>query len=114
MPASGELDQYITFQQREEDANGDRLGADWDETTQLRLPAKVVFQRGGEVGLAARLEGRIPVVLVIRDSSESRAITTAWRATDAQGRVYNLRSAYPHRDRGFIEIQAETGDVAEG
>jgi SPP1 family predicted phage head-tail adaptor len=68
------------------------------------------FLRGGEGVQAARLEGKQPVVLTIRASSQSRTITTDWRARDTRSAtVYNIRSVEPSENRAFLDLLCESG-----
>jgi hypothetical protein len=72
--------------------------------------ARRQFVRGGEDVMAARLEGRQPVVLTVRKSTDTDDITTDWRATDARtGAVYNIRTVQPSEDRAWIDLLCESG-----
>lgn len=68
------------------------------------------FLRGGETVQAARLSGRQPVVVTVRASSETAAITPAWRMRDTRtGTIYNVRSIVRTEDRRFYELTCESG-----
>jgi head-tail adaptor len=70
--------------------------------------------RRGEAVQAARLSGVQPFILQVRASSDSRAVTTAWRARDTRtGTAYNIRTVEPSADRSMIEMVVEAG-VAVG
>jgi head-tail adaptor len=70
---------------------------------------------GGEAVEAARLTGRQPVIIRVRQSPDTRQIRTDWRATNAQtGIAYNIRTAVdPHQgdeQHGkYIDMLAEAG-----
>lgn len=82
--------------------------AGWAERYACR--AHLRFLRGSEAVIAARLEGRQPVVASIRACDAARAITPAWRMRDARnGTVYNIRAIAPSDDRRWVEITAESG-----
>ncbi|AXQ93202.1 head-tail adaptor protein [Cereibacter azotoformans] len=82
--------------------------ADWGE--RLICRGSIRYLRGGETIQAARLAGRQPVVVSIRDSVEARAVGTDWRMRDVgRGVVYNIRSIVPSDDRRWLEITAESG-----
>lgn len=69
--------------------------------------------RGTETVLAARLEGRQPVIVTVRSDPETDQIDPEMRAT-INGRVYNVRE-HPRltEDRLFLEFLAESG-VSDG
>jgi head-tail adaptor len=78
--------------------------------TQFTSWARRRFLRGGEDVMAARLQGRQPVILTIRRSSQADLVTTDWRATDARsGTVYNIRSVEFTEDRMWIDLLVEAG-----
>lgn len=106
--SSRDLKDRVTFQAREADANGDLLG-DWAEGFS-RL-AGVTYLRGGETGLQGRLQGRAPVLVIVREDRETRTLGTHWRATLGSPRpaVLNIRSIAPSNRRGFLEITCEVG-----
>lgn len=112
MPGAGELRDRWTFQQRGLDANGDRRGA-WEDG--FTVWTKTTWLRGGESVMQDRLTGKQPVVLTIRDSRQAREIGSGWRAVDSrtEGRVANVTSVSPARDRGFLDVLATIGE-AEG
>jgi head-tail adaptor len=61
--------------------------------------------------MAARLEGNQPVVITVRASSDTRRITTDWRAVDARdaSHVFNVRSTSPGERRDYIDILCQLG-----
>jgi len=80
----------------------------WQE--RFRYRAHYRFLRGGETVQAARLEGRQPVVITVRASSETKQVRTEWRIRDTRtGTLYNIRGITPTDDRRFIDILAESG-----
>jgi len=106
MPGAGALRDRITFQKRGNDANGDPLG-DWAD--QFTVWAQLVYLKGSEPVMAQRLQGVQPVVIVVRESANTRLVGTAWRAVDARtGAAFNITSASPAKDRGFIDILAQS------
>lgn len=79
-------------------------------TEQFTCRAAFTYLRGGEAVMASRLEGKQPVVMRVRRSSETEAITTDWRARDTRrSEVYNVRSVIPTEDRRWLDITAESG-----
>jgi head-tail adaptor len=91
---------------------------DWVE--QFTCRAAFIHLRGGESVLASRLEGRHSQVIQVRASSETRAITTEWRARDVNngawsgadwaGPIYQVKDITPHEeDRAFLDILVQTG-----
>lgn len=69
--------------------------------------------RGSEAVIAARLEGRQPVIVTVRSDPDTDTITPEMRAT-INGRVYNVRE-HPRltKDRLYLEFLAESG-VSDG
>lgn len=108
MPGAGALDQRIRFEARTEDANGDPLGP-WAE--QFTVWAQLVWLRGSEAVLQQRLEGKQPVAIVVRSSSSTRAINTAWRAVNARNpaQAFNITAVSPAKEQGFIDVLATMG-----
>jgi hypothetical protein len=66
---------------------------------------------GGEGVTAARLSGQQPVTITVRQSSQTRQITTDWRGADAgSGQIYNTRSiADPIDAHAFLELLCQAG-----
>lgn len=81
----------------------------WAE--QYRCAAHMRFLRGSEAVIAARLAGRQPVVITVRNCAAARAVTVDWRIRDVRsGLDYNVRTApVPSQDRAWLEITAESG-----
>ncbi len=83
----------------------------WNTANAVEARANFRFLRGGETVQAARLQGRQPVVVTIRNSAAARAIGSGWRMRDLNGSaVYNVRTGpVPSDDRQWLEITVETG-----
>jgi hypothetical protein len=66
---------------------------------------------GSETVIAARLQGRQPVIIKVRVNSEALAIETDWRARDVRtGAIYNIRTkANLDQKRKYYEMLAESG-----
>lgn len=113
MTRSGDLTERIAFDQRVEtdDGYGGKIGG-FEE--QFVVAAEIVYLRGGEQVMAARMEGRQPVIIRIRSSSDAWSIDTNWRARDARyGTEYAIKSVAPARDDArFVDITAVTGEEA--
>lgn len=72
--------------------------------------AQFLYLRGGETVQAARLAGRQPVVVTIRQCDAARLITPEWRMRDTRrSDVYNIRSIVPTDDRMYLELTCEKG-----
>lgn len=81
--------------------------------TNFTVRANIRYLRGGETVQAARLTGKQPVVVTVRRSSHTRALTTDSQMKDARtGTEYQIRAIVPTEDRQFIEITAESGVAA--
>lgn len=107
--AAGKLDHRFAFGERvvSSDGYGNEVT---DFADRFTVWAGVTYLRGSEAVIAARLEGRQPVVIRVRQSTQTRQISTDWRASDARsGEVYNIRSIVPTDDQAFFDITAERG-----
>lgn len=112
MPA-GKLYYSFAFDKREDVSDGmGNTRASWAE--QFRCSAGKLVMRGGETVMAARLEGRQPVILTVRSETRTKAINSDWRARDVRtGETYNVRSSQHGESRAYIELLCEAG-VADG
>jgi head-tail adaptor len=110
---AGSLYHAFAFEKRTEssDGMGNTVSA-W--STEFECRAGRMILKGGESIMAARLEGRQPVVLTVRNESRTRQIDTDWRARDLRtNAIYNVRSVQPSEKRDGIELLCEAG-VAHG
>lgn len=72
--------------------------------------AALTFLRGGEAVMGARLAGRQPVVVTVRDCAAARLIETDWRMRDIRsGVAYNIRTIIPSDDRATLQLTCESG-----
>lgn len=112
MASVGELDARVRFDKRGPDANGDPLG---DFIPGFTVWAKVDYLRGTESAQSNRLQGLQPAVIVVRDSTQARTITNAFRAVIVAGRgvfpgqELNLTAVAPDRTPGYLNIMATAG-----
>jgi len=109
MIGAGKLHHRIAFDKPvdQSDGQGGTVNG-WQEQFQCR--AHYRFLRGGESVQAARLEGRQPLVITVRSSSETRQVKTEWHIRDVRtGTVFQVKAINPTEDRRFIEILAESG-----
>ncbi|MCV0396959.1 MAG: head-tail adaptor protein [Rhizobiaceae bacterium] len=109
MSGAGELYEKVAFDRLE--AIDDGYGGTVDQwTEQFTRRAGYTRLRGTEPVMAARLEGKQPTVIRVRVDSETRQITTDWRARDARsGEAFNIRSIARTNDRRWFDILAESG-----
>lgn len=81
--------------------------------TKFTISAGMRPRTGGEEVTAARLGGRQPFIVTVRNTSQTRQITTAWRLVDARqaGRVLAVISppADPDGKNQWLEFLAEEG-----
>lgn len=111
-PGAGRQREKLLFQVRAnvDDGYGNTQSGDWE--TQFTSAAELIPLKGGEPVIAARLTGVQPYIIRIRGSSQSRSVTTAWRAVDArnQSRIFNIRSiANTDQKNAWLDIMAEDG-----
>jgi SPP1 family predicted phage head-tail adaptor len=106
---AGDLYYRVAFDQRAEveDGMGNTV-ADWQEQFQCRAAYRHL--RGGESVMAGRLQGKHAQVIIVRASSQTRQVSTDWRARDARtGDVFNIRDVTVETDRAFISFLCERG-----
>ena len=97
----------VTFDAPAYDSHGVQTG--WAEDA-YTCRAHFRYLRGSEAVMAARLDGKQPIVATIRRGSKADTITTDWVLKDARSRtVYNIRAIVPTDDRAWLEITAESG-----
>ena len=83
----------------------------WDTAAAVEARANFRYLRGGETVQAARLQGRQPMVVTIRNSFAAQSITPDWRMRDlGSATVYNIRTGpVPSDDRRWLEFTVESG-----
>lgn len=101
---AGELRERATFARP--DAISDEYGnvsTGWQDM--FTVAANITPRLGGESVDAARLAGRQPVIIRVRQSDNTRQIRTDWKATNVRtGIAYNIRTA----------VDPNQGDTAHG
>ena len=107
---AGRLDQRIAFDELVEvdDGFGNMVG-DWE--TQFAVAGEIIWQRGGEAVMAARLAERQPLTIRVRKSSDTIRITAGWRARNVRsGEQFAIRTVTPDKaSRAMIELLCEAG-----
>lgn len=88
--------------------------AEWQ--TQFTTSAQLTAMRGSETVMAARITGKQPYVVRVRQSANSRKIRHDWRIVDARSsEVMELRSPIhdPDGKRAYFEfvVEAMTPEV---
>ncbi len=108
----GHLQELVAFD-RPTEAADEYGGVNRTFAEAFRTAAAFMYLRGGETVQAARLEGRQPVVVTIRQSALAREVGPDWRMRDVRrGDTYNVRSIVPTNDRMFFELTCEKGVAA--
>lgn len=89
-------------------------GTEDDFAEQFIVAAGIEARLGGEQVMAARLTGKQPVTITVRQSEDTRRIETGWRARDVRsGVLYAIRSIVDPDDRRmYFDILCETGTEA--
>lgn len=109
-PVSPRLDKRVAFDDRQQvdDGHGNFTGAFvevftcWGAFTYLRETESVI---------AARLEGRQPLVVRVRATDQTEKVDHDWRMRHGSD-VYAVRSVIPSEDRRWIDIMVERGVAA--
>lgn len=103
-----------------DDGTGNHEG---DFVQRFERRAGFTFLRGSESVIAARLEGRQPIVVRVRACSQTRKIDAGWQMRDLRngewvgsgadaywsGPAYAVRSVIPSEDRQWIDVTVESG-----
>jgi hypothetical protein len=94
---SGDLRYSVGFYQRSALSNSPpdygNTEDNFPATANFIVAANITPKLGGETVLAARLTGRGIVNITVRQSTNTRMVTTDWKAKDERsGEVYNIRS----------------------
>jgi SPP1 family predicted phage head-tail adaptor len=110
---AGEFRYRVTFAERDtvSDEYGNRSSGWIDRFT---VWANIIPRLGGEAVLAARLAGHQAVLIRVRKSPDTAKVTTDWKATGQDGKVYNIRTSIDpllgDSENGmYLEMMAETG-----
>lgn len=88
-------------------------GTSYTWTVQATVAANIRFLRGTETVMAARLQGRQPIIATFRANDTTKLIDPTWRLRDTRdGTIYAVRGASITQDRARIEVLAESGVAA--
>lgn len=112
MTSAGRLHEQVAFDRRQDTADGyGNTQSDFAE--RFRRRAGFTYLRGTEGVIAARLEGRQPIVVRLRADSDTRSIGTDWRMRRiATGEAYAVRSVAETPDRRWVDVMVEKGVAA--
>jgi SPP1 family predicted phage head-tail adaptor len=109
-PVAARLRERVAFERRDlvDDGHGNKVG-DWREV--FRTAARIKPMRGAETVQASRLAGEGPVVITVRSSDATRAVTTDLRARDVRkGTIFNIRSIVnPDERNQFLDLECMSG-----
>lgn len=106
---AGHLYQRVAFEKKGTASDG-AGGTTTAWTEQFQCRAGYTHLRGGESVMAARLEGTHSIVIRVRASSQTRAVTTDWRVKDVRTEtIYNVRDITPSDDRAFLDFLVQSG-----
>lgn len=108
--AAGALKERVSFAARvDQDDGAGNTQSDWVE--QFQRAAAFTHLKGGETVMAARLTNKHPMIVRIRSSVASRAVTADWRLTDVRtGKAYAIRDVTVGRE--WVDLLVEGGVVA--
>ena len=109
---AGKLIEHVAFDERQMVPNG--YGAKQAGfVEQFRIRAEFEFLRGSEQVIAARLEGKQPVLIRVRQNDQTRRIKPDWQIRDLRSSIaYAIRAISPTPDRASFSILAEAGVAA--
>lgn len=110
---AGNLRARLSFQAREEvdDGYGNTVSGDFKEQFQDHAEMKAL--KGGEAVIASRLQGKQPFLISVRSHTNTRRITTDWRAVNARsGAVYAITTAVERPKGDYIDMTVIEGVAA--
>ena len=109
---AGQLFEKVAFDERVISSDGSgNVEGDFAEQFQCRAGYK--YLRGGETVIAGRLQGRQPIVVRVRASSDTREIRPDWQMRDLRtGIAYAVRSVIEVEGRQFLDVLVESGVAA--
>lgn len=110
---SGQLHYQVALLKREDvdDGMGNTVS---DFVEQFQTRAEFIHLRGSEAVMAGRLQGKHTQVIRVRNSSNTRLISTDWMVRDVRtGKSFNIRDIEQEVNRQFIALTCESG-VATG
>lgn len=98
-----------------DDGAGNFLESEWD--AQFTRAAALMPMRGAEGLIADRLEGLGPALIIVRLDTETKNITTEWRAVDVlpdgTEKIYAIKDARDMEQRGrHMTMLVELGSPA--
>lgn len=112
MTGAGDLRERLHFQRRAIGDDGFGGEATGEFETVFTCAARRRPLKGGEGVMASRLNGVQPYIVTVRQSSQTRSVTTAWRIVDARNprRVMNITAiSDPDGRRAWFDILAIEG-----
>lgn len=113
MPSAGQMRERVRFARRDriDDGFGNRRSGDF--IALFERSAQFIMKPGSEAALAARLEGRQPVTMIVRLDRQTREITPSWAAQDARtGVIYAIQAAADMDRRGqWLTLVCMGGEV---
>lgn len=110
---AGQLYEKVAFDKRAQvnpDSPEDLGNTESEFVEQFTRRAGLVYLRGTETVIAARIEGRQPIVVRVRKDSLTATIATDWRMRDTRSSVeYAIKSIAETPDRKWIDVVVEAG-----
>lgn len=106
-PVSPRLDNRVAFDERQQidDGYGNFKGAFVEVFT---CWAAFTYLRGTEAVIAARLQGRQPLIVRVRLTTQTERVDHDWQMRHGAD-VYAVRSVIPTEDRRWLDIAVERG-----
>lgn len=113
MPSTGQMRERVRFAKRDrvKDGYGNRVSSAF--TALFERSAQFIMKPGSEVALAARLEGKQPLTMIVRLDRQTREITPSWAVQDARtGVIYAIQAVADMDRRGqWLTLVCMGGEV---
>lgn len=96
-PTASDLNRVAAFYEPVEDRDADgMIVQDW--ILRFTLAAHVLYLRGSEAVMQARMQSKNPAIITVRRSIQAQAITSEWRVK-VDGRTFEIQED-PRPDQG--------------
>jgi len=107
--AAGDLRELVELEELAEVDDG-RGNTTTDWVVRAKCAARFQYLRGSETVMQARLEGRQPIAVTVRQTPAVAQATTGWRIKDVRsGATWQIRSISPNERRSYVDLLCERG-----
>lgn len=107
--AAGDLRELVELEELAEVDDG-RGNTTTDWVARAKCAARFQYLRGSETVMQARLEGRQPIAVTVRQTPAVAQATPDWRIKDVRsGATWQIRSISPNERKSYVDLLCERG-----